>query len=59
MKDDINKKQSGYHNLGDKIERIGEKIGGRLGRKIYEFGNKLEHKSDKGVKGDRVKRTVV
>jgi hypothetical protein len=46
-----NKKGSFTHNLGDMIERIGEKIsnlgGTKIGRKVYESGNKLEHKNDK------------
>lgn len=40
-------KTSRYDNLGDKIERAGEKIGGKLGRFIYGIGNKLEHFNEK------------
>lgn len=44
------KKESFTHKLGDKIERVGEKISNigypKLGRKIYNFGNKFEHSRD-------------
>lgn len=54
-------KTSRYDNLGDKIERVGEKIGGKLGRFIYGIGNKLEHMGEKSSRNRtgtrRVRRT--
>lgn len=49
-----NKKSSSFtHNLGDAIERVGEKLSSmgasKFGRKVYEWGNKIEHRSDKVV----------
>ena len=44
-------KESRTHKLGDKIERVGEKLkekGARkLGDSVYRTGNKIEHSEDK------------
>lgn len=44
-------KESLTHKLGDKIERVGEKVsdmgGKKIGKKIYNVGNKIEHKNDR------------
>lgn len=44
------RKESFMHKLGDKIERVGERITNmgyaKLGRKVYNFGNKIEHSRD-------------
>lgn len=59
--EDVNKKGSFNKNLGDKIERLGEKISDagatKIGRKIYQGGDKLEHKDDKVI--DRPGRKTV
>lgn len=43
--------------LGDAIERVGEKVSNagatRIGGKIYNAGNKLEHKDDPVTGQDR------
>jgi hypothetical protein len=50
---DTAKKSTFTQNLGDKIERLGEKISDagatKIGQKIYQSGNKLEHKDDKVI----------
>lgn len=49
-------KKGNFDNFGDKLERLGERIGGKLGRKIYQIGNRLEHKEDdqKNVKAKSI-----
>ncbi len=49
MKDLNNKKVPFTKKAGDAIERIGEKIGGKVGKKVYDSGNKLEHKKDRKI----------
>lgn len=45
------KKESFSEKLGDKIERTGEKLeragAERLGKVVYDAGNKIEHMNDK------------
>jgi hypothetical protein len=45
------RKESTSHKLGDKIERLGEKIkdagATKIGQAVYDAGNKLEHSQDK------------
>jgi hypothetical protein len=45
------KKASLTHNVGDMIERLGEIISRmgatKLGTKVYQTGNKIEHMKDK------------
>jgi hypothetical protein len=53
-----NKKNTFSQNAGDKMERIGEKIsdlgGTKIGKKIRDAGDKLEHKNDKvNIKPDK------
>lgn len=42
------------HKTGDKIERLGEKLqrsgAEKLGKVVYNTGNKFEHLQDKGKK---------
>lgn len=44
-------KESFTHRLGDMIERVGEKIANmgnkKIGKKIYDVGNKIEHTEDR------------
>lgn len=44
-------KESLTHKLGDKIERVGEKVtnmgGKKIGKKIYNIGNKIEHRDER------------
>lgn len=44
-------KRGFLHNLGDMIERVGEIIikrgATKLGRKIYDTGDKIEHMNEK------------
>lgn len=44
------KKESFTHKVGDAIERLGEKVSDagakKLGQKIYQTGNKIEHSQD-------------
>lgn len=58
---DVGKKSTFTQNLGDKIERLGEKISDagatNIGQKIYRQGDKLEHKDDK-VTDKSVKKSV-
>lgn len=60
--EDVNKKSSFNKGLGDKIERLGEKIssigGTKIGKKIYDAGNKLEHKDDKVIKGSDTPKPI-
>ena len=47
----VSKKGTLTHNVGDMIERLGEKISSygavKLGQKIYKVGNKIEHMNEK------------
>lgn len=47
---DVTQKTSLSHKVGDVFERIGEIVSSigakKLGSKIYNFGNRLEHKSE-------------
>ena len=47
-------KDSFTKEAGDKLERVGEKISDlgakKIGKKVYDAGNKLEHKNDDKVK---------
>jgi hypothetical protein len=56
---DLTQKSSLAHKLGDVCERIGEMVSSigakKLGSKIYNYGNRLEHKSDT-VKDTRIGR---
>ena len=51
MKQQTADKTSTSHKVGDAIERAGEKVKGmgaeKLGQKIYNAGNKIEHSKDK------------
>lgn len=53
MKDTVTGRESLSHRIGDMIERIGERIqrsgSTKLGRRIYEFGNRLEHRDERKV----------
>lgn len=44
-------KQGFAHKTGDQIERLGEKISNagaeKLGKVVYDAGNKIEHMGDK------------
>lgn len=44
-------KETIAHKVGDKIERLGEKISKagaqKLGKSVYNAGNKIEHMSDR------------
>lgn len=56
----LNKKNNFSKDAGDALERVGEKISDlgatKVGKKIYDVGNKLEHKNDK-IKNTSVKDT--
>jgi hypothetical protein len=43
-------KESLSHKVGDKIERMGEKLkhkgAGKLGASVYRAGNKIEHSGE-------------
>jgi len=47
---DLKEKETLSHKAGDKLERVGEKVSDlgakKIGKKIYDAGNKLEHKDD-------------
>ncbi len=49
-KDFQNKKESLTHKVGDKLERLGQKISNagapKIGKAVYEAGNKIEHMND-------------
>jgi len=55
---DVTGRESLTHRIGDMIERIGERIqrtgSVKLGRRVYEFGNRLEHR-DARVTGKTIK----
>lgn len=43
-------KESASHKLGDKIERVGQRVSEKApktGRAIYDAGDKIEHLNDK------------
>ncbi|MGE3609531.1 MAG: hypothetical protein AB7I27_08085 [Bacteriovoracaceae bacterium] len=44
-------KNSLFHRIGDKIERLGEMLNksgaNKLGKKVYNMGNKIEHMKEK------------
>ena len=48
--------------LGDIIERVGEKLisagASRAGRKVYQFGDRLEHRNDSVLVEDRPIKTI-
>lgn len=54
---EVVQKTSLSHKVGDVFERIGEIVSScgakKLGSRIYNFGNKLEHKDD-AVKGQGI-----
>ena len=56
MNNDLNdkRKDSVSHKVGDKIERFGEKVTNagapKVGKVIYDAGNKIEHMNDDKVK---------
>lgn len=43
-------KNSFFYKLGDAIERLGEKLSksgsSKWGKKVYDFGNKMEHSNE-------------
>lgn len=47
-------KTSTSHKVGDAIERVGEKVkdmgADKIGQKIYNTGNKIEHSNEKKTK---------
>lgn len=51
MKNFSNNKDTLSHKAGDVLERAGEKISDagakKIGKKVYDAGNKLEHANDK------------
>lgn len=56
---DMNQKTTLSHKVGDVFERIGEivtSVGAKkLGSRIYNFGNRLEHKSEAQTINTRVR----
>lgn len=50
MKNQTTDKTTTTHKVGDAIERVGEKVkdmgAEKLGQKIYNTGNKIEHSKD-------------
>lgn len=45
------RKETMTHKLGDKVERLGEKLrekgATKLGNSVYRMGNKIEHSGEK------------
>ena len=51
---EFNKKGTFSEQAGDKLERLGEKISDagakKIGKKVYDAGDKLEHANDNKIK---------
>lgn len=50
------RKESFTKKAGDTVERAGQKIGGKIGKKVYDAGDKLEHSQDRKDVDRGVKR---